>query len=68
MKKEEETKPALLKAFDQSERNSVAEVCRIAGVTPSAFYFHFYKDSEFRRQVFEKRRERLTEIIADVYW
>ncbi len=62
MKKEEKTKPRLLKAFDQSK--VIAEACRIAGVTPSAFWFHYYKDTEFRRQVLEKRREHLAKRIA----
>ena len=64
MKKDEPTKQALLKAFDQSETKSIAEVCRIVGVTPSAFYFHFYKDSDFRREVIKRRQERLADIIA----
>jgi AcrR family transcriptional regulator len=63
MKKESDTKKLLLAAFDQSK--VVAEVCRIAGVTPSAFYFHFYKDATFRREVLEKRAERLAERIAE---
>ncbi len=64
--KEKPTKPALLNAFDKSERKTIAEVCRIVGVTPSAFYFHYYKDSEFRREVLEKQREHLAEKIAAV--
>jgi AcrR family transcriptional regulator len=66
MEKAEETKPALLKAFDQSEKKSVAEVCRIVGVTPSTFYFHFYKDSEFRREILTRRHQQLAEQIATV--
>jgi hypothetical protein len=62
MKKEENTKSALLKGFGKSK--VIAEACRIAGVTPSAFWFHYYKDTDFRRQVLEKRREHLTERIA----
>jgi hypothetical protein len=66
MKKINSTKSELLAAFDKSENKQVAEVCRIVGVTSGTFYFHFYKDSEFRREVFEKRREHLAERIANV--
>ncbi len=66
MKKENNTKSALLNAFDKSEKKQTAEVCRIAGVSPSAFYFHYYKDADFRRQVLEKQLEHLTERIATV--
>jgi AcrR family transcriptional regulator len=63
MKKESNTKNKLLSAFDQSK--VIAEACRIAGVTPSAFYFHFYKDKEFRREVLERRAEQIAERIAE---
>ncbi len=54
----------LLNAFDESKKKQIAEVCRIAGVTPSAFYFHYYKDAAFRRRVLEKQRDHLAEKIA----
>jgi TnpA family transposase len=63
MKKKSDTKEKLLAAFRQSE--VIAEACRIAGVTPSAYYFNFYKDKDFRRQVLEKRAENLAERIAE---
>ncbi len=63
MKKETDTKKELLAAFNQSK--VIAEACRIAGVTPSAFYFHFYKDKDFRREVLEKRAEQLAERITE---
>ncbi len=66
MKKENTTKSELLSAFDKSEKKQVSEVCRIVGITPGTYYFHFYKDSDFRRQVLEKQREHLTEMIAAV--
>jgi hypothetical protein len=58
-----DTKKKLLAAFDQTK--VIAEACRIAGVTPSAYYFNFYKDKEFRRVVLEKRAEQLAEQIAE---
>jgi AcrR family transcriptional regulator len=63
MKKENNTKKDLLNAFLRTK--VVAEACRIAGVTPSAFYFHFYKDKDFRREVLEKRAEQLAERITE---
>jgi hypothetical protein len=60
MKKINTTKSDLLKAFDQSEKQTIANACRIADVVPSTFYYHLYKDSDFRRQVLEKRLEYLT--------
>jgi AcrR family transcriptional regulator len=63
MKKESNTKKELLAAFNRSK--VVAEACRTAGVTPSAFYFHFYKDKEFRREVLEKRAEQLAARITE---
>ncbi len=63
MKKKSDTKEKLLAAFEQS--SVIAEACRIAGVTPSGFYFNFYKDKDFRRQVLEKRAETLAEQIAE---
>lgn len=59
-KTKENTKTALLNAFDQSEKKKIAEVCRIVGITPSTFYFHYYKDADFRRQVLEKQQAYLT--------
>jgi AcrR family transcriptional regulator len=63
MKKKSDTKKELLAAFNQSK--IIAEACRIAGVTPSGFYFHFYKDEDFRREVLEKRAENLAERISE---
>jgi hypothetical protein len=63
MKKESNTQKKLLAAFKQSD--VIAEACRIAGVTPSAYYFHFYKSREFRREVLEKRAEQLAERITE---
>jgi TnpA family transposase len=66
MKKENSTKAALLSAFDKSENKQVREVCRIVGVTPSCFYFHYYKDADFRRRVLESKRNHLSERAASV--
>jgi hypothetical protein len=63
MRKKSTTQEAILKAFDQSK--VISEACRIAGVSTSCFYFHFYKNPKFRRQVLEKRREHLAERIAE---
>jgi hypothetical protein len=63
MKKELDTKKELLAAFEQSK--IVAVACRIVGVTPSTYYFHFYKDKDFRRAVLEKRAGQLAERIAE---
>ncbi len=63
MKTQTNKKAALLAAFDQSEKKQTAEVCRIAGVAHSTFYFHYYKDADFRRQVLEKQLEHLTERV-----
>jgi hypothetical protein len=63
MKKKSDTKKLLLAAFNRSK--IIAEACRIAGVTPSAYYFHLYKDAKFRREVLEKRAEQLAERIAE---
>ncbi len=57
---------ALLNAFDKSEKKQISEVCRMVGVTLSTYYFHFYKDSDFRRQVLEKQKQHLEQQIADV--
>ncbi len=61
--KENTTKSDLLKAFDQSESKTIADACRIVGITPSTFHFHQGKDSVFRRQIMQKRLEYLTEKI-----
>jgi hypothetical protein len=63
MKNGDTTKTALLSAFDKSEKKKIYDVCRIAGSTPSTFYFHYYKDADFRRQVLGKRVEYLTATI-----
>jgi hypothetical protein len=55
MKNGTNTKTALLNAFDKSETQTIGDVCRIAEITPSTYYFHQYKDIDFRRQVIEKR-------------
>jgi AcrR family transcriptional regulator len=63
MRKQSDTKKELLAAFGQS--GVIAEACRIAGVTPSTFYFHYYKNAAFRREVLEKRAEQIAERIAE---
>ncbi len=60
----ENTKTALINAFDKSEKKKIAEVCRIVGITPSTFYFHYYKDADFRKKVLKKQQEYITEQIA----
>lgn len=61
---EESTKSALLNAFGKSETKSIVDLCRIAGVTRGTFYFHYYKDADFRKEFFTKQKEHLTEKIA----
>lgn len=60
----ENTKTTLINAFDKSEKKKIAEVCRIAGVAASTFYFHYYKDADFRKKVLKKQHEYITEQIA----
>jgi hypothetical protein len=66
MKNGTNTKTALLDAFGKSEKQTIGDVCRIAGVMPSTYYFHFYKDSDFRRQALQKKMEFLAAKIATV--
>jgi TnpA family transposase len=63
MKKESNTKEELLAAFSQSK--GITEACQVAGFSRSVFYFHYYKDKEFRREVLERRAEQITERIAE---
>jgi TnpA family transposase len=65
MKKENTTKAALLDGFDKSENKKNVEACRIAGVSVSGFFFHYYKDEIFRRQVLEKKLKHLSDRIAN---
>jgi ACT domain-containing protein len=64
--KQTNKKSALLDAFDLSKTKQITEACRIAGVAQSTFYFHFYKDAAFRRQVLEKQLQHLSERVAAV--
>jgi putative intracellular protease/amidase len=64
MKKINTTKSDLLKAFDQSETKTIANACHIVGIVPSTFYYHIYKDADFRQQVLEKRGEFLAAKVA----
>jgi AcrR family transcriptional regulator len=64
MKRKNDTKTELLSAFDKSEKQTIGDVCRIVGVTPSTFYFHFYKNADFRRQVVEKKMNFLAAKLA----
>jgi AcrR family transcriptional regulator len=66
MKKETNKKQALLDAFDLSKTKKVAEVCRLANVAKSSFYFHCNKDEDFRQAVLKKQLEHLKERIAAV--
>jgi hypothetical protein len=65
-RKNNNTKSELLKAFDQSETKQITDACRICGVALGTYYFHFYKDAEFRREVMEKQRAHLAEKIATI--
>ncbi len=55
------TKSALLDAFNLTENREIREACRAAGKSLSTFYFHYYKDADFRRAVLESKRDHLTE-------
>ena len=57
-KQPKNTKTALLDAFGKSKKKTVRDACRIADVTPSCFYFHLYKDTNFRAAVEEIRKEK----------
>ncbi len=58
------TKSELLVAFDKSQTKTIVDVCRITGVTRGTFYFHFYKDEGFRKQILTKKAERLIKLAA----
>jgi hypothetical protein len=64
MERGNNTKTALLNAFDESKKQSVADICRLAGSAPSTYWFHFYKDGNFRRAVLEKRMNFLAGKLA----
>jgi hypothetical protein len=67
MKKEEKTtKSAFIQAFEKSETKSVADLCRIVGVSRFTFYYHFNKDADFRKSLLEKQREYLGNRIVAV--
>jgi hypothetical protein len=61
------TKAKLLSAFDLSEKKQplvLTDVCKLAGVSVSAYFFHFYKDKVFRDAVLEKKLKHLSDKIA----
>lgn len=64
--KEESTKAKLIEAFNKSESMSVTETCRIANVTRGTYYFHFYKDADFRREMLTRQQHRMAEKIAKI--
>jgi len=66
MKTEKNKKQALLDAFDKSSTKQATDACRIAGVALSTFYFHCYRDPEFRKQVLVKQSEHLLRRIEAV--
>jgi hypothetical protein len=66
MKPEKNKKQALLEAFDKSETKKPPEACRIAGVALSTFYFHTYRDPEFRQEVLKKQAEHVLRSVASV--
>ncbi len=63
-KNTEPTKQSLIKAFDRSKSKSVADMCRIAGVSRVIFYYHCKNDETFRRQIITKKAEHLTKLAA----
>jgi AcrR family transcriptional regulator len=64
MSQKKSTKTRLIEALESSKTKTVSDICRIAGVDRSTYYYQFRKDADFRRQIFEKQREHLTEKIA----
>ncbi len=65
MQKNKETmKSKLLAAFDKPETKSIADACRVTGVTRGTFYFHFYKDEGFRKLILTKKAQRFIELAA----
>jgi AcrR family transcriptional regulator len=63
--KEDTTKSALIKAFEESETKSVSDLCRIVGVARFTFYYHFNKDAKFREEIITKQKEFLTQKLAN---
>jgi TnpA family transposase len=67
MKQGNTTKAKLLSAFDLAEKMqplALSEICKLAGVSVSAYFFHFYKDKVFRDAVLEKKLKNLSDKIA----
>jgi TnpA family transposase len=62
--KEKNKKQALLAAFDQSETKKAPEACKLAEASLSVYYFHFYKDPNFRRQILEKQAQHTLRSLA----
>lgn len=59
MEKKNTTKEKLLNAFDISEKKTISDTCKIAGVTLGTFYFHYYKDSNFQKAILSKQQQKL---------
>ncbi len=64
MEKDKNKKQALLDAFDQSQTKKAPEACKIAEASLSVYYFHFYKDPNFRRQILEKQAQHILRSLA----
>lgn len=58
------TKTLLIAAAEKSPDMSVAALCRQVGVTRSTFYFHYYKDADFRKSLLITRQKHLANKIA----
>lgn len=66
MKNELSTKQKILTAFEKSESKNISEICRNLGITNNTYYFHFYRDLEFRRKVLEYRRTVINEQLEQI--
>lgn len=58
------TKSLLIAAAEKSPDMSVAALCRQVGVTRSTFYFHYYKDTDFRKSFLMTKQEHFAKKIA----
>jgi hypothetical protein len=64
MRKEKNKKAALLEAFDLSTTKKASEACKLADASLSVYYFHFYKDLNFRRQILEKQAKHILRSLS----
>lgn len=65
MKNEEKkVKDLLIAAIDELQTTSISTLCRRVGVARSTFYFHYQKDSAFRKEFLIKQQHQLMKKIV----